>query len=128
MRHTRAHTGNRRSHHALKPVALAKCSNCGEAHRPHHMCLSCGFYNGRQVMDMAAEKAKRDARIKAKEERIKNELGMASDTGVAKAEEASAPVEEKAPAAKEKKAKAGKGIVSETKEKPRKIPTEDRSE
>lgn len=79
-------------------------------------------------MDMAAEKAKRDARIKAKEERIKNELGVASDTGAAKAEEAAALVEEKAPAAKEKKAKSTKGIVSEKKEKPRKIPTEDRSE
>ncbi len=77
MRHTRAHTGNRRSHHALKAANLSKCSHCGEMHRPHHMCLSCGYYNGRQVMDLAAEKAKRDARIKAKEERIKNELGLA---------------------------------------------------
>jgi hypothetical protein len=49
------------------------------------MCLECGYYNGRQVMDLAAEKAKRDARIKAKEERIKNELGMTQ----------SEPVEEK---------------------------------
>lgn len=76
MRHTRAHTKNRRSHHALKAVNLAKCSHCGEAHRPHHMCLSCGYYNGRQIMDLTAEKAKRDARIKAKESRIKNEVGV----------------------------------------------------
>ncbi len=76
MRHTRAHTANRRSHHGLKAANLSKCSNCGEAHRPHHMCLSCGFYNGRQVIDLASSKAKRDARIQAKEERIKNELGV----------------------------------------------------
>lgn len=95
MRHTRAHTGKRRSHHALKADGLAKCSNCGEAHRPHHMCLSCGFYKGRQVIDLVAEKAKRDARIKAKNERINNELGAAPETGLAKAEEASAPVEVK---------------------------------
>lgn len=75
MRHTRAHTANRRSHHALEAATLVKCSHCNEMHRPHHMCLSCGYYNGRQVMDLAAEKAKRTARIKAKEERIKNELG-----------------------------------------------------
>ncbi len=75
MRHTRSHTGNRRSHHALKAMNLSACSNCGSAHRPHHMCLSCGFYNGRQVMDLTAEKAKRDARIKAKEDRIKSEVG-----------------------------------------------------
>lgn len=80
MRHTRSHTGNRRSHHALKAATLSKCSHCGEPHRPHHMCLSCGYYNGRQVMDLTSEKAKRDARIKAKDERIKNELGLTTDT------------------------------------------------
>ncbi len=40
------------------------------------MCLNCGYYNGRQVMDLEAEKVKRDARITAKEERIKAEVGM----------------------------------------------------
>jgi len=35
------------------------------------MCLSCGFYNGRQVLDLVAQKAARDARITAKHERIK---------------------------------------------------------
>ncbi len=80
MRHTRSHTGNRRSHHALKAATLSKCSHCGESHRPHHMCLSCGYYNGRQVMDLASEKVKRDARIKAKEEKIKNELGVTAPT------------------------------------------------
>ena len=34
------------------------------------MCLECGWYKGRQVMDLTAEKAKRDARIQAKKERI----------------------------------------------------------
>ena len=75
MRHTRSHTRNRRSHHALKAANLVVCGNCGASRRPHHMCLECGFYNGRQVMDLAAKKAKRDERIKAKVERIKNELG-----------------------------------------------------
>ncbi len=73
MRHTRSHTGNRRSHHALKAPTLSKCTHCGATHRPHHMCLECGYYNGRQVMDLTAQKAKRDARIKEKEERIRVE-------------------------------------------------------
>lgn len=71
MRHTRAHTKNRRSHHALKAPAIAVCKNCGANHRPHHMCLECGFYNGRQVMDLAAKKEAREARIKAKKDAIK---------------------------------------------------------
>ena len=71
MRHTRSHTKNRRSHHALKEPTLSVCSNCNGHHRPHHMCLSCGYYNGRQVMDLEAQKIKRNARIQAKRERIR---------------------------------------------------------
>lgn len=95
MRHTRAHTANRRSHHALKGMALSKCSHCGAMHRPHHMCLECGYYNGRQVMDVTAEKAKRDARIRAKEERIRNEAGRANTTGAAQVSELAEAKEEK---------------------------------
>ena len=73
MRHTRSHSKNRRSHHALKTPALSTCSHCGASRRPHHMCLECGYYNGRQVMDLEAEKAKRTARIEAKRQRISAE-------------------------------------------------------
>ena len=73
MRHTRSHTKNRRSHHALKAPTLARCQNCGEAHRPHHMCLACGFYKGRMVMDMAKKRAEREARMQKKRELIRAE-------------------------------------------------------
>ncbi len=79
MRHTRGHSGNRRSHHALKAANLSACSHCGAPHRPHHMCLECGYYNGRQVMNLEELKAKRDERIKAKKERIKLDLGSSSE-------------------------------------------------
>lgn len=78
MRHTRGHSGNRRSHHALKAANLSKCSHCGAEHRPHHMCLQCGYYNGRQVVDLAAQKKAREERMKAKAERIKVETGPAA--------------------------------------------------
>jgi large subunit ribosomal protein L32 len=39
----------RRSHHALKAVGHQECPNCGELKRPHHVCGSCGYYDGRQV-------------------------------------------------------------------------------
>jgi len=67
------------------------------------MCLNCGHYNGRQVMDLEAMKQKRDARMKAKQERIKNELGAPADTGLAQAEEASEPQEETTPEVKDDK-------------------------
>ena len=77
MRHTRAHTKNRRSHHGLKAPIVAKCSNCGENHRPHHMCLACGFYNGTLVIDMKAKHDAREARMTAKREARKGEADAA---------------------------------------------------
>ena len=50
MRHTRAHTGNRRAHHALKSLNLAACPNCNAVIRPHRVCDACGFYKGKQVI------------------------------------------------------------------------------
>lgn len=52
------------------------------------MCLACGYYNGRQVMDLEALKAKRDARIQAKKERIKLESGTTEEASTEKAETA----------------------------------------
>lgn len=71
MRHTKGQTGSRRSHHALKAPTLSKCTNCGAEHRPHHMCLNCGFYKGRVVIDLLAKKKGRDERMAAKREAIR---------------------------------------------------------
>lgn len=81
MRHTRSHTANRRSHHALQAPALAICTNCGAKHRPHHMCLVCGYYKGRMVVDLTAKKQAREARLAAKREAISAESGeVATET------------------------------------------------
>jgi len=66
MRHTRAHTANRRSHHALKAQKLAVCE-CGSPRVSHRACPSCGRYRGRVVVDIAAKAAAKSAR-KAKKE------------------------------------------------------------
>jgi large subunit ribosomal protein L32 len=84
MRHTRSHTANRRSHHALTTPEMAVCKNCGAMHRPHHMCLACGFYNGRQVLDLAAKAKAREARMQAKREMIKAESGVPETEPAAK--------------------------------------------
>lgn len=33
---------------------LSKCPQCGALTRAHTACPSCGFYKGRQVLDIAA--------------------------------------------------------------------------
>ena len=32
-----------------------KCTNCGEIARPHHVCQSCGYYNGRQILKIRTD-------------------------------------------------------------------------
>ena len=50
---SRARRDSRRSHDRLKPGAYAECPNCGELKRPHHVCEACGFYDGREVVDLS---------------------------------------------------------------------------
>ncbi|MFC1936625.1 50S ribosomal protein L32 [Chloroflexota bacterium] len=42
----------RRAHDALTARNLVQCSNCGEKRLPHHVCPHCGFYKGREVIDV----------------------------------------------------------------------------
>ncbi len=44
----------RRSHYKLSKPAIVKCPNCGEYKLAHKVCDSCGTYNGRQVVEVAA--------------------------------------------------------------------------
>lgn len=65
MRHTRAHTGNRRSHHALKAKGFATCSNCEKQKETHVVCTHCGFYRGRKVIDVVKKVEKKQVKKKA---------------------------------------------------------------
>ncbi|MDR1362146.1 MAG: 50S ribosomal protein L32 [Holosporaceae bacterium] len=40
----------RRSHLALVAVNFVPCPNCGSEKLPHHVCASCGMYNGRRIL------------------------------------------------------------------------------
>lgn len=67
MRATRSHRNNRRSHHALDAARASKCQNCGSMHKSHAICMSCGWYNGRKVLDLAAAAAKQATKAKKAE-------------------------------------------------------------
>ncbi len=66
MRHTRAHTANRRSHHALTGAATTLCSECGHAKLPHRLCLNCGKYKGKMTIDVVAKAEKKEKKRKEK--------------------------------------------------------------
>jgi len=52
QRISRARQGNRRRHHGITVVSLTQCPNCRQTRQTHHVCPHCGFYRGRQVIEI----------------------------------------------------------------------------
>lgn len=66
-RHTRSSVGQRRMHIFITPAALTSCSKCGKAVKPHTVCLNCGYYKGREVINVLGKLTKKEKKIKEKE-------------------------------------------------------------
>lgn len=65
MRHTRSHTKNRRSHHALIRPALSK-DESGNFHLRHRLSKTTGMYRGKKIIDLAAKLEKKAKKINKK--------------------------------------------------------------
>ncbi|MBK7093374.1 MAG: 50S ribosomal protein L32 [bacterium] len=50
-RHSKQRGRKRRTHYKATFPALTECGNCGEAKMLHHICPSCGFYRGEQILE-----------------------------------------------------------------------------
>ena len=66
MRHTKSHTANRRSHHALKVARFETCPKCNAKHLMHRVCVNCGNYRGRMVLDVLKKTLKKAKKTEAK--------------------------------------------------------------
>ncbi len=51
-KHSRARRNRRRAHWKITPPTLTECPRCHEMKRPHHVCISCGYYKGRKVANV----------------------------------------------------------------------------
>ena len=51
-RQSKARRDKRRAHDALARPATSTCPNCGEVKLPHRACSHCGYYRGRQVVEV----------------------------------------------------------------------------
>jgi len=63
MRHTRSHTNNRRSHHALAKPTLSK-DKSGNLHLRHRLSKVSGTYRGRKVVDLTVKIKKLEEKTK----------------------------------------------------------------
>lgn len=66
--HTHTRTHKRRSHHALKKLALLACSKCGKAVIPHRVCPYCGFYQGKEEINVLAKLDKKERKRREREQ------------------------------------------------------------
>ena len=78
MRHTRAHTKNRRSHHSLQKPTLTT-NEKGVSHIRHRASAVTGTYKGRQVIDIDAKLAKKEARRQQKSKDLGKEESKESE-------------------------------------------------
>jgi len=67
MRHTKSHTGRRRSHHALREGLTVPCPKCAELKLPQRVCLNCGTYKGREIVNVFKKLDKKEKKKKEKE-------------------------------------------------------------
>jgi hypothetical protein len=45
---------------------FSKCENCNALKKRHTVCLSCGYYRGKKVLDLVAKAEKKQKKAKAK--------------------------------------------------------------
>ena len=86
MRHTRAHTANRRSHHGLDGARFTTCKDCGAKHLMHRVCTTCGKYRGRVVVDVLKRKVKMAKKAEARNDSRKPEVKPEAKPKVEKTE------------------------------------------
>jgi len=55
----KARQGKRRSHLKLTLPATDVCPHCHSPKLPHHVCPNCGWYNGREVIEIKPAKNKK---------------------------------------------------------------------
>jgi large subunit ribosomal protein L32 len=53
---SKARRDKRRTHYKAALPEVGSCPRCHEPKRPHYACLSCGTYDGREVIEMKDSK------------------------------------------------------------------------
>ena len=60
-KYAKARQGKRRAHLGTTPVAVVDCPQCHTPKLPHHVCKTCGTYDGREVLTIKGAKPTKKA-------------------------------------------------------------------
>lgn len=58
-RHSKARGRRRRTHWKISLVNLEPCPQCKQPKPPHRICGFCGYYDGRQVIEIKVKEKKK---------------------------------------------------------------------
>lgn len=53
-KYPKARQGKRRQHIRVAEKQLTRCPQCHSARLPHHACPVCGYYHGREAIEISA--------------------------------------------------------------------------
>ncbi len=51
-KHSKARRNSRRANYKLTAPSLVACPRCHQLMKPHHVCPTCGHYNGKEVVEI----------------------------------------------------------------------------
>jgi len=58
-RHSTSRQNRRRAMWKLEKPPMAACPQCNQPKMPHFMCSSCGYYDGREIVNIEKEKERK---------------------------------------------------------------------
>ncbi len=61
-RHSKTRGLKRRTHWKIKKTNLSACPQCKQPKLSHKVCLVCGYYDGRQVVEVKVKEKKKKTR------------------------------------------------------------------
>ena len=66
-RHTKSKRNKRRQHLYIKTPRFSRCPKCGKEVLGHTVCPNCGYYRGREVINVLEKLTKKERKAREKE-------------------------------------------------------------
>jgi large subunit ribosomal protein L32 len=77
--HTSSKRDRRRAHIHIEKATLTACPKCGKPVLPHVVCFNCGYYKGKEVINVLKKLDKKEKKQREKEMAEKEKQGEAKN-------------------------------------------------